>query len=74
MAKHWKKPESKQCKKCSAIFSRVGNTTDKHWDMTLNCPRCRAKKNNKRDNYEQLGHYEVKNKAIDDFLYKFTTG
>ena len=68
MAKHWKKPESKQCK-CGAIFSKIGNQTDKHWAQTMNCPRCRAKKASKRDRQDHLGCYTVTHPVIDAFIY-----
>ena len=74
MAKHWKKPESKQCKTCSAIFEKVGRMTDKYWEQTLNCPSCRSKKASKRDRKDHNwishpGEYTVTHPVIDAFLY-----
>lgn len=69
MAKHWKKPESKQCK-CGAIFNRIDYTNDLRWENTKSCPRCRRTKvKQEGKGPKQPGHYEVKNAMIDRFLY-----
>ena len=67
MAKHWKKPESKQCK-CGAIFNRIDFSNDLRWENTKSCPRCRRTKVKQEGKDQKQGHYVVKNEIIDKFL------
>lgn len=65
MANHWKNHDSKQCK-CGAIFSKVGNQSDKRWEETLNCPRCREKRKGKQHPVNAVHH--VIHPLLDKFL------
>ena len=68
MAKHWKKPESKSCGICSAIFTKNGNTTDYRWEITKNCPSCRKKKASNRDKTDHHNGHFI-HPIIDKFIY-----
>jgi hypothetical protein len=70
-------PEFKNCtyprggKECGVPFERPANMANGNWKQCTRCPKCRilAKSGGHKPAEQKLGHYEVKNEALDRFLY-----
>ena len=65
-------PEVKLCQRCKIPFERPDGMHIGNWKQCIRCPKHRNKKGSHKPAEPKLGHYEVKSKVIDNFLYRKT--
>lgn len=58
-----------QYRGCGVPFARPANMKAANWEQSTRCPEHKKSSGTKKPAEPRLGHYEIKNKAIDHFLY-----